>query len=104
MWPITIPASRAPTPTDFSRRNRSRISVDSQEPQLVSFLYNIGGDPAMIRVSELELSPQDQNRYRLRGTITLIANYAKRTPTRSARRAGKPRPYRAQNPEARLGQ
>ena len=75
----------------FFEEESLRISFDSQEPQLINFLYNIGGDPAMIRVSELDLSPQDQNRYRLHGSITLIANYAKPAAT-PASAAAKPKP------------
>ncbi len=73
------PGVARPDTNGFFEEESIRISFDSQEPQLISFLYNIGGDPAMIRVSELELSPQDQNRYRLQGaSFTLIfANYAK---------------------------
>ncbi len=74
------PGSARPQTNEFFEEESIKITFDSQEPQLISFLYDIGGDPAMIRVSELELSPQDQNRYRLRGAITLTANYAKRAP------------------------
>jgi hypothetical protein len=74
---------------EFFEKEAIKITVDSQEPNLVNFLYNIGGDPAMIRVSELELSPQDQNRYRLRGAITLTANYNKRAPAPGSSAAGK---------------
>jgi hypothetical protein len=72
------PGGERPDTNGFFEEESIKISTDSQEPELVSFLYNIGGDPAMIRVSELDLGPMDQNRYRLRGTITLIANYANR--------------------------
>jgi hypothetical protein len=74
------PGGAHPQTNEFFEEETIKINIDSQEPQLISFLYNIGGDPAMIRVSELELTPQDQNRYRLRGAITLTANYARRAP------------------------
>jgi hypothetical protein len=74
----------------FFEEESLRITFDSQEQQLINFLYNIGGDPAMIRVSELDLSPQDQNRYRLHGSIALIANYTK--PAAAAPAAPKPKP------------
>ncbi len=83
------PGVARPDTNGFFEEESIRISFDSQEPQLISFLYNVGGDPAMIRVSELELSTQDQNRYRLKGNITLIANYAKRA-TPPAASGGKP--------------
>jgi hypothetical protein len=75
------PGSSSPgsvkTNNEFFEEHSISISVQSQEPQLVNFLYNMGMDPAMIRVAKLDLRPEDQNRYRLKGTITLTANYAK---------------------------
>jgi hypothetical protein len=91
------PGGAHPDTNGFFVEESIKITIDSQEPQLISFLYNIGGDPAMIRVSELELSPQDQNRYRLRGAITLTANYAKRAAT-PAPAAGKPAPVPGTKP------
>jgi hypothetical protein len=84
------PGGSHPQTNEFFEEESIKITIDSQEPQLVNFLYNIGGDPAMIRVSELELAPQDQNRYRLRGAITLTANYTKRAPAPGAAAAKKP--------------
>jgi hypothetical protein len=74
------PGGEHPDTNGFFEEESIKITTDSQEPELVNFLYNIGGDPAMIRVSELTLAPMDQNRYRLRGSITLTANYVKRAP------------------------
>jgi hypothetical protein len=82
-----IPGAAGPQTNEFFDKETIRITFDSQEPQLISFLYNIGNDPAMIRVSELELSPQDQNRYRLKGAVTFIANFAKRAPNATAKSA-----------------
>jgi len=62
---------------EFFEEQSIKINVESQEPQLVAFLYNIGNDPSMIRVRELEMKPADANRYKLRGGVTLAANYAK---------------------------
>jgi hypothetical protein len=97
------PGGQHPQTNDFFEEETIKISIDSQEPQLVDFLYNIGGDPAMIRVSELDLSPQDQNRYRLKGFITLTANYAKKAPTPApaaapAKTPGAPAAKPPQNP------
>jgi hypothetical protein len=63
---------------EFFEEHSTTISVETQEPQLVSFLYGMGNDPAMIRVARLDLKPADANRYRLKGGITLTANYAKK--------------------------
>ncbi len=75
-----IPGAAGPQTNEFFERETIRITFDSQEPQLINFLYNIGNDPAMIRVSELDLGAQDQNRYRLKGAVTFIAKFAKRAP------------------------
>ena len=85
-----IPGSAGPQTNEFFERETARITFDSQEPQLINFLYNIGNDPAMIRVSELDLGPQDQNRYRLKGAVTFIANFAKRAPGAAKPGATKP--------------
>jgi hypothetical protein len=74
----------------FFEEHSTTISFESQEPQLVSFLFGMGNDPAMIRVAKLNLQPADANRYRLRGNITLTANYAKREASVLAPAANKP--------------
>jgi hypothetical protein len=66
---------------EFFEEQSTRISLECQEPQLVGFLYHMGNDPAMIRVAMLDLKPADANRYRLKATLTLTANYAKKRPT-----------------------
>lgn len=65
---------------EFFETQSTAISLECQEAQLVSFLYNMGMDPAMIRVAILNLKPADPNRYRLHATITLTANYTKKPP------------------------
>ncbi len=66
---------------EFFEEQSTSISLECQEPQLVSFLYHMGMDPAMIRVAMLNLKPADNNRYRLKATLTLTANYAKKPPS-----------------------
>jgi hypothetical protein len=61
----------------FFESQSIRINVQSVEDALVKFLYDLGNDPAMIRVRELEMRPVDNNRYRLNAFITLIADYQK---------------------------
>ncbi len=85
--------SRTPQTNEYFEEQSEQITIESQEPQLVNFLYQIGNDPSMIRVSELDLHPADvQNRYRLRGSITLTANYAKRAPAAAPAKPSKPGP------------
>jgi len=64
---------------EFFEEQSASIAMECQEPQLVGFLYHMGMDPAMIRVSVLNLKT-DANRYRLTATLTLTANYAKKPP------------------------
>ncbi|HEY3856090.1 MAG TPA: hypothetical protein VGO67_17000 [Verrucomicrobiae bacterium] len=85
-----IPGSAGPQTNEFFERETARITFDSQEPQLINFLYNIGNDPAMIRVSEIDLGPQDQNRYRLKGAVTFIANFKKPPPAAAKSAVSKP--------------
>ena len=65
------------TNNQFFEEQSEKITFESQESQLVNFLFNVGNDPAMVRVRELDLKPADANRYRLRGGVILTANYAK---------------------------
>ncbi|HEY3861879.1 MAG TPA: hypothetical protein VGO59_08320 [Verrucomicrobiae bacterium] len=69
---------------EFFEELSTAITVQTQESNLVNFLYNMGLDPAMIRVSRLDLQPADANRYALKGTITLTGNYAKSAPAAAA--------------------
>lgn len=50
------------------------ITVVATDSQLVDFLYNLGNDPSMIRVRDLELSP-DGPRQKLNATIQLVASF-----------------------------
>ena len=72
----------------FEERSQS-ISFQSGESNLVNFLYDMGNDPAMIRVRELHLKPADQNRYRLAGDMLLSANFQKKQSAPAAAPASK---------------
>ena len=72
--------SAHPDTNEFYAEQSVKISFECQEAQLVSFLYNVGNDPAMIRVRELNLHTADANRYRLKGDAILTANYPKQPP------------------------
>jgi len=80
---------------EFYEEQSVKISFETQESQLVNFLFNVGNDPAMIRVHELNLKTADANRYRLKGDAILTANYARAT-ARPVPKAAAP----AQNPPA----
>jgi len=84
--------SAHPDTNEFYEEQSVKISFACQEEQLVNFLYNVGNDPAMIRVRELTLQAADANRYGLKGDAILSANYvrqAPRTTTQPAAPAGK---------------
>jgi hypothetical protein len=57
------------------------ISVVATDQQLVDFLYQLGNDPSMIRVRDLELQP-DGPRQHLEASIQLVASYEK-TPAKN---------------------
>ena len=68
------------------------ISVQSAEPQLVNFLYNLGSGTSLMRVRSLTLRP-DAPRYQLSANITLVASYQKKVATKAGpalRPAGPP--------------
>ena len=52
------------------------VNLQATDAQLVDFLYQLGNDPSMIRVRDLELSP-DGPRQHLNANITLVASYEK---------------------------
>ena len=54
------------------------ITITATDQELVDFLYKLGSDASMIRVSDLELQP-DPPRQHLNGNIRLIASYQKGT-------------------------
>jgi len=80
----------------FIERGQS-LATQSEEPQLVDFLYNLGSGNSLIRVRSLSLRP-DPPRQHLAANITLIASYQKNPPVRTAApaaatlRRGEPQP------------
>lgn len=82
--------SAHPDTNEFYVEQSVKISFESQEAQLVNFLFNVGNDPAMIRVHELNLKTADANRYRLKGDAILTANYAKQTTGTAAKKPSPP--------------
>jgi hypothetical protein len=67
----------------FFLEQMQTISFQSEEKQLVDFLYNMGSSSSMIRVRGLGIRP-DPPRQRLTGTVTLVASHQKKIPTRPA--------------------
>ena len=65
------------------------VSVESGEPQLVEFLYNLGSGSTLIRVRDLALHPNPP-RQALSGTVKLEASYQKNSPKKAAPAANTP--------------
>ena len=63
---------------DFFVELAQSITISADDRQLVDFLYKLGSDASMIRVSDLELQP-DPPRQHLNANIRLIASYQKGT-------------------------
>jgi type II secretory pathway component PulM len=64
------------------------LSVQSSEPQLVDFLYQLGSGASAIRVRDLSVRP-DQPHYQLVANIKLVASYQKKTPAKNATSPGR---------------
>lgn len=83
---VPITSTRAGTPgvttstNTFFDEQTVIIGVNSGEKELVSFLYALGSGNSMIRVRDMDLRP-DPPRYRLNGSITLVASYQKKPKT-----------------------
>jgi Tfp pilus assembly protein PilO len=73
-----VSASRSITRTNnlFFVEQVQTINVVATDEQLVNFLYDLGNDPAMIRVRDLELQP-DGPRQHLNAAVQLVASYQK---------------------------
>jgi Tfp pilus assembly protein PilO len=87
--PVTRSSSGQST-NEFFEEQSIKITVNTGEKELVDFLLNIGAGGSMIRVRDLDLRPADQNRYRLQGSITLSANYQKKSAAKPAAAVAKP--------------
>lgn len=72
------------TETDqFFIEQIQNITVQSKEPQLVDFLYNLGSSNSLIRVRDLTLNA-DPSHTLLQARIKLVASYQKKPTARSA--------------------
>jgi hypothetical protein len=86
---------------EFFEEISAAVTLDpSQETNLINFLYNMGMDPAMIRVASLHLKPSEfSTRYYLNGSVTLAANYLKKPPA-AAGASTSAKPAAAAHPSA----
>jgi type II secretory pathway component PulM len=74
------------------------VRTDSNEEQLVDFLYNLGAGGSLIRVRALSVQP-DPPHYRLSASATLVASFQKKPPARPAPAPARPAPAPAKKPE-----
>jgi Tfp pilus assembly protein PilO len=93
---VIITQTRAATPVSAASRTNSffseqaiNIVITTGTEELIDFLYAIGTGPSMIRVRDMNLTP-DTPHYKLVGKLTLVASYQKQK-TRGARGSRKPR-------------
>jgi hypothetical protein len=72
----------------FFLEQTTTINIESNEKQLVDFLFNLGSGSSLIRVRELNLHP-DPPRQKLAANVKLVASYQKTTTkSGSASRSG----------------
>ncbi len=76
----STPGVNKETTNQFFDERTLSLSFEAGESNLVTFLYNIGNDPSMVRVRQLQLGPADAARYKLKGSMLLAANYEKHPP------------------------
>lgn len=77
---LSMGSSRQPTATDnpFFVEQSQTITLQSQEKELVDFLYQLGADPnSLIRVKVLSVQP-DAPRQNLQARVTLVASYQRK--------------------------
>lgn len=82
---VNVPPSVMHTNDAFYVERVENMSVRATDEQLVNFLYQLGNDPAMIRVWSLELHP-DGPHQRLEAGVGLVASYQK-TPGKNLKNA-----------------
>ena len=78
-----IANNRQPERTNqFFLERAQSLTLQSGEQQLVNFLYQLGTGSSLIRVRALSIRP-DAPRQALSATVTLIASFQKKPPTKS---------------------
>ena len=61
---------------DFFIEKSMRINFSGKENEIVDFLWKLGEDDSLVRVSEMRIKP-DKNRTRLEGSMWLTSSYQK---------------------------
>ena len=79
---ITSTSKQTVHTNQFFLELTEQVSVESGEPQLVDFLYNLGSGTSLIRVRDLALHPNPP-RQALSGNVKLVASYQKNPPKKA---------------------
>lgn len=98
-------ATRVTTRTNqFFMELTQNINLLCKEPELVTFLHNLGSGNSLIRVRDLSLRP-DAQRFNLNASVKLAASYQKRPAVRATTpappRTGAPAAVRTEAPAPR---
>jgi hypothetical protein len=80
-WDTTQRASSTKTNSFFDEQTVT-IQMNSNETNLVDFLYNLGKGQSLTRVRSMTLR-RDMTQTRLDGSITLVKSFQKKPPTRA---------------------
>ena len=86
-------ASSSKTNSFFDEQNVT-IWVNTDEPELVDFLFSLAKGQSLTRVRSMTLR-RDQSQTRLDGNIMLVKSFQRKPPTRSAAPAAAPTPKAA---------
>jgi hypothetical protein len=79
----STPGTRASGKTNqFFDEQTLQISINTDEPPLVEFLFNLAGRESLTRVRSMTLGP-DPKRERLQGNLTLVKSFQRKAPARS---------------------
>jgi len=83
---------RGPAPISLGKTNQFYkeigVSLDftSGGKEVVDFLVGVAAQNAMIRVREMQLSPEPPHHQRLRGRLVLVGNFQQQSPTNAPSR------------------
>lgn len=81
---IQSESSRPPRTNEFFMEHQVTLDVVGDEKAMVGFLYSLGSSSSIMRVREMTLHAIEPNRYQLRASITIVASYQKKAPTKAA--------------------
>ncbi len=81
---IQSDSPRPPRTNEFFMEQQTTLDVVGDEKSMVGFLYSLGSSSSIMRVREMSLHAIEPNRYQLRASITIVASYQKKAPTKAA--------------------